>query len=470
MCHDRDVRLIGLARDRGAPAELLLRLLAMDCEEIWFALCGRAQLPDMVTDAIVAHPIRTIRWAFSKNLRIGPEKRSRLADDPDPRIRAALVEHCVYRYHVATLTPRTPLTVEAYERLAADPEVVVREEVALQHYTPDHVRALLTADPSPAVRVCLAESWWLLTDEVKDALLNDPDTAVRRAAEKERDEEHNGKVVSLRPGSEISAHDAERAALPRPLAKRLARHADSRLRAAVAANPRLPADLIAELAVDPDAEVRLAVSARPGLTEEQRAAIDYRLDPDKMFRPLIWVRELCDDQRAMRECAESAHPSLRRSAACCPHLPPDLVERLAADEDFVVRLFLAENHPEPPGALLLRTVLEFEGYTQGMMLDNPNFPREGLRRFADSPHPDERRLVPLDLGTPAEEIERLSHDNDRRVRQAMARDPRLSTGRLLELLAEKETAEAAAGNPALPITVMKQILNGFVEEPEPSPA
>jgi hypothetical protein len=56
-----------------------------------------------------------------------------------------------------------------------------------------------------------------------------------------------------------------------------------------------------------------------------------------------------------------AHLALRRSAAHCPHLPADLVRVPAPVDDFLVRLFLTENHPDRPGELLLRTVLEFEG-------------------------------------------------------------------------------------------------------------
>jgi hypothetical protein len=348
-----------------------------------------------------------------------------------------------------------PLTVEAYELLAADPERQIREEVALQQYTPVHVREMLAADPDPAVRMCLIDVWSWLSDNTKAALLSDPDPEVRLAA---GEWERPARVIESEFGH--SRGELARAVLARPVAERLARARDAGMRATVAADPGLPDDLVAELAADPDPEVRLAVSQRPGLTEEQRAVIDYTDDPERFFRPLDWVIDACDDESIMRRCATSAHPALRRSAAHCPHLPADLVQALAVDDDFLVRLFLAENHPDPPGELLLRTVLEFEGYTQGKMWRHPNFPRAGLRRFAASSDARERALVTMDPHAPAGMIESLSHDPDLKVRRTAAADARLPLPRLLELLADDETALAAASNPALPVETMDDILNG----------
>ncbi|GAA2455303.1 hypothetical protein GCM10010191_88030 [Actinomadura vinacea] len=456
MCGTHDPRLAGLARNASAPAEVLLRLLATGIDEVRFALCGRSELPDEVIDAILAHPDRTVRRSFAGNSRIGPRIRSRLADDPDAGVRAAVVENSGLFWKRSTSAPR-PLTIEAYERLASDPESRVREEVALHPYTPDHVRTRLAADPSPEVRILLLDLWRHLTDEVKGMLLADRDAEVREAAHHERQRERSA-VAADKPVARLSEEETRIGILSRAQAEGLARDTDPRTRAKVAGNPNLDDDLVSELAVDADPDVRLAVSTRPGLSERERAAIDYHLEPRARFYPLPWVLALSDDEQAMRECAVSAHPALRRSAAFCPHLPPDLTERLADDEDFLVRLFLAENHPDAPGLLLLRTVLEFDGYSVAAMLRHPNSPRHGLRRFADSSEPKERRLVAMDPTTPAEVIEQLSRDGDRSVRAAMAHDPRLSTARLVVLLADPDTAAAAAANPSLPVPAMMEIL------------
>ncbi|MFI0454505.1 hypothetical protein [Actinomadura sp. 6N118] len=421
--------------------------------DVWGALCSRTTLPQELVDAIVDHPDPDLRLALTWNLSLGPQIRSRLAADPDRRVRANLVEQCNYRWQVSTTEPRMPLTVEAYELLAADPEPRVREEVALQWYTPAHVRDLLAADPVPAVRMCLLDVWSWLSDKTKAALLSDAAPEVRQAAE-----ELQSPARVIESASGHSRWELRRANLAHPLAERLAHDSDADIRATAAANPSLPSVLVAELANDPDPEVRLAVSRRPDLTEQQRAAIDYADDPGRHFHPLTWVRDACDDDTIMRQCATSAHPALRRSAAYCPHLPADLVQALAMDDDFLVRLFLAENHPDPPGALLLRTVLEFDGYTRAKMLRHPNFPSTGLCRFAISSDPRERALVTMDPHAPAETIDKLSHDPDLEVRRTAAADARLPTPRLLELLADNETAQAAASNPTLPAEAMDEIL------------
>ncbi|MGV9774306.1 hypothetical protein [Streptosporangium sp. NPDC003464] len=151
---------------------------------------------------------------------------------------------------------------------------------------------------------------------------------------------------------------------------------------------------------------------------------------------------------------------LRRSVACNPDLEPVLVERLARDDDRAVRLLLAEHHPDAPADLLLRVVLDGAGYSEGDLTDRPRFPRADLARFADSPRPGERRLVVLDPRTPADVIERLSHDEERSVRIAMARDARLPVTRMPALLddSDEQVAFSAATNPALPVEAMARLV------------
>ncbi|MDJ1642583.1 hypothetical protein [Streptomyces pakalii] len=124
--------------------------------------------------------------------------------------------------------------------------------------------------------------------------------------------------------------------------------------------------------------------------------------------------------------------------------------RLAADPDPWVRSRVAE--------LLLETLLASPFITRFDQLPQPQFPRAGLARFAESEDPGARLLVARDPEAPAELIERLSHDPSAGVRRVMAGDVRLPVGRLLELLDEPETTGAAAEGPALPLTAMEAIL------------
>jgi hypothetical protein len=122
---------------------------------------------------------------------------------------------------------------------------------------------------------------------------------------------------------------------------------------------------------------------------------------------------------------------------------------------FIVRLLLAENHPDASGDLLLSTTLESTFVTQ---LDHRNFPRTGLTHLAHSPQPVARALVALDRDAPAELIERLSHDDDIIVRFRMAADERLSEQRLRELFADPQTSQSATANPKLPPDLIDEIL------------
>ncbi|MFD7446055.1 hypothetical protein [Streptomyces sp. NPDC059909] len=229
--------------------------------------------------------------------------------------------------------------------------------------------------------------------------------------------------------------------------------------AALAGNPTLPAGLVKRLATDADPKVRLHVSARPELPEEQRAAIDWTVGPEDRLGTLDWVWEAREVPDVLRRCATSAHVWLRRSAAVCPGLPADMVELLAGDEDFAVRLLLAEYHPEPPAELLLDLYLHGTHRAVGMLVTRPAFPTTGLApRFADAPDPRARALALRDPDATAELVDRLSHDPENEVRAAAARDPRLPVPRIRELLAEPGTAYSAAANPALPVADMLGLL------------
>ncbi|MFF4041271.1 hypothetical protein [Streptomyces sp. NPDC001816] len=106
------------------------------------------------------------------------------------------------------------------------------------------------------------------------------------------------------------------------------------------------------------------------------------------------MRNARQDADVLQQCATSAHPWLWHSAAVCPALPPDLVELLARDEDFAVRLLLCEFHPEPPPQLLLDLYLNDSHRAVKMLIANPHFPPAGLAaRFANSPDPEQRRLA-----------------------------------------------------------------------------
>ncbi|WP_189782054.1 hypothetical protein [Streptomyces capitiformicae] len=150
-----------------------------------------------------------------------------------------------------------------------------------------------------------------LDPTAREALLADPDAAVRRAADRQAcrtDELRTDQVLAF-------VEDFERrdviavARLPRATAERLMDLDDSYATEALAGNPSLPPELVARLAVDPEHGVRRAVPARPDLTEEQRAAVDYTVERSDGPRSLGWVLALGGDSDALRACNGLRPPS-----------------------------------------------------------------------------------------------------------------------------------------------------------------
>ncbi|MCF3180668.1 hypothetical protein IPZ70_12070 [Streptomyces polychromogenes] len=278
--------------------------------------------------------------------------------------------------------------------------------------------------------------------------------------------------------------DVEQVRLAPELEAELVRDGDADARRALAANARLGAHAVTVLAQDPDDAVRSAVALRPDLTEQQRAAVRHTFDPESMSFTLPWVEELYGDADAMRRLAASSHPLVRRSVA--RRLPPDVVERLARDEDRAVRLFLAESCEDAPAGMLLEVWRWWDGSFShpDRPRGHPNFPRTGLLRYAADPDGRMRRLALDDPESTPADVARLARDPEPEVRRRAAEDPRLSPAdavRLLNdpavhvrasamrsprlparvlsgLLHDRDTARTAVTNPAIPVPVLYRVL------------
>ncbi|MEK2494184.1 hypothetical protein WN990_32015 [Kitasatospora purpeofusca] len=206
--------------------------------------------------------------------------------------------------------------------------------------------------------------------------------------------------------------------------------------------------------------------ARPPATSEEIAALADAvpdIDPRDRTYALWWVAALFDDPDAMRQLAGSPRLRIRRSVARAPRLPTDVVELLARDEDFAVRLFLTESCDDAPSWLLLD--LWTDGWDGTFSfpdrpLKHPNFPRADLLRFADDPHPRLRMLALDDPAAPAALAERLAHDPDPGVRSRAAEDPRLTPATAAALTADPSpnVRRRAHGHPALPPALLVALL------------
>lgn len=474
-----------LGFNRAAPEDLLIRLLDVEPGFLW-----REDLPPAVLDAAVVHPDGRIRGRIveARHELTAEQWLRLLRAEPSGARRALFLE---WQAHAGVL-----LAAAGYEALAADASPLVRAEAARLPGLPAHLLHALAADPVPAVRAAACEpAWPHLAPPVREGLLTDPGEHVRTAALLRHHQDHPLDETGFERLGGTAGTALDTCRLAPELALRLAAHEDPEVRERLAENPRLDPAAVAVLAEDPEEEVRRAVAVRADLTEERRAAVRVDIpEGEGRSHALPWVAALHDDPEAMRRLAASSHPFVRSSVARARRLPPDVVARLARDEDRVVRLFLAESCDDAPPEMLLEVWHWWDGSYSfpGRPRTHPNFPRTGLLRHATDPNPRLRRLALSDPESTPELVEELSRDESEEVRQDAAEDPRLTPAAavrllddpersvrvraarnpalpqevLLRLLGDPRTARDAAANPALPVPVMRRMVDLLVERAE----
>ncbi|MGW7262271.1 hypothetical protein [Streptomyces sp. NPDC054842] len=462
----------GIGSNPAAPDELLIRLL--DVDPGFLHDCDRPQ----VLDAAIAHADPQVRSRPADTFRpklTSDQWISLVRAEPSPSRRVLWAEHaCAWGVE---------LPWDLYDDLLAGPS---RAQAAQLPGLPTHHLPSLADDADPQVRAVACGRWEDLAEPLRVRLLADTDDAVRTAALLA---DH---TCTPMPRDVYAALPAPRLALEGcrlapELETELVRVGDLEVRRALAANPRLSAQGVAVLAEDPTDDVRSTVALRPDLDEERRAAVRYNFDLGSMSRTLPWVTCLHGDADAMRRLAGSSHPLIRRSVARARHLPPDVVERLARDQDRTVRLFLAESCDDAPAEMLLEVWRWWDGsFTYpDRPRSHPNFPRRGLLRYAGDPEGRMRRLALDDPESTPADVARLVRDPEAEVRRRAAADPRLSPAdavRLLNdpaayvretvmrkgplparvlaaLLHDRDTACEAVTNPAIPVPVLRRLLD-----------
>ncbi|MGW0944841.1 hypothetical protein ACWD4O_20150 [Streptomyces sp. NPDC002623] len=498
-------RLAGLALNPAAAQEILLHLLAEAPLAVRMVLCRDQVLPSAVVDAVIAHPDHRTRSFFARNPHADPAQRARLLDDPHWFVRAHLAAGPGLDYDGPPLPDEAVVhMINSYEQEHLGGSFFRQFSVGLRRSMHTH--------PDPKVRAWgVSWEWAWLPAETQAALLTDPDDEVRSRAQRHLRNEDPVWVESVLP--DRPCHGRTDILLHRALSRTvvdgvLSAPAGPQERWMIARNPTLPPDVVRLLAADPDPEVRaeiagrtdlgpaergalaadpvpdvrravarhpdlglaerqslatdpdpgvrLAVSVHPAWSEEGRAGIDYAVPSDGpfLFRPEPLTPP---DPEAVRRDALSGHPMLRRNAARVHTLPADLVARLAVDDDLGVRVLLAQNHPDAPADLLLRSFLEYTGDERDRLLTRPDFPTVGLAGHADDEDPAVRALAARDPEAPAATVERLTRDPDPAARAAFARHPNLPQSRLAELLDDEELVHHAAANPALPAPTIRAL-------------
>ncbi|MFD7493626.1 hypothetical protein ACFV8T_14620 [Streptomyces sp. NPDC059832] len=276
-------------------------------------------------------------------------------------------------------------------------------------------------------------------------------------------------AAAVHPARAVRGTAAESGRLsPAQWSRLLAATADSPFRTVLA---EMAADQVAHHAMYPEFGVRIGIERAPDSESrppsspaeiEAMAATVPDITADDRTYAVWWIAALHADADAMRRLAVSPNLRIRRSVARAPHLPSDVVELLAHDEDRVVRLFLTESCEDAPANLLLEVWSWWSGSFSfpGRPLNHPNFPRHDLLRFAEDPDPRFRFLALDDPASCAALVERFSRDPDAQVRGRAAADPRLSPASAVRLAgdAERSVQHSARQNPALPSDVLISLL------------
>lgn len=480
----REPWLRGVAFNPAAPSDVLIRLMDRAAGEVGPLMCEGRDLPDAVVDVALVHPAGKIRGALALNRHVDPARLAPLATDPSGIVRYRLASGPRPQPRRVRPLPDgilvTLLTAKdgGEDGMLTENEII--QELSSSRQIPLSFHRAMAGHEHSELRVRAAWRWQSLTPAQREALLDDPDPAVREAAQGSRWEldpeaveaklpsvgSHGKPFVlgtcALSPAlvEECFAEDkayplAWNRHTPAYAVARLARHPEAKVREMVAARPDLGPDLATELREDPDEDVRMRAHLHPfPRTWPEYWAIHAVIGhgPDCTCP----ITELADEPSPdwFAACAASEEPVLRQVAASWPGLPGELVEALARDEDEEVRIQLACRHPLAPPHLLLDVFVTRPAH-RPHLLTLSAFPRTGLTHLIGHPDPEVRALAAVDPGLSEPPLE----GPDESVCRAAAANPSLAPESLEALLADPRTAEGAAANPSLPVTRMHALLD-----------
>lgn len=383
-----------------------------------------------------------------------PERREQLAGCPGlpPEVEATLAAdpHLPVVVELALWTR----TAELLARLAAHPCIDVRSAVADNWATPPAVlAALATGAGLPPATYCLtcatgpvagvadfarahaeAVAW------MRDRLAGNPATPVEAVA---------GLVDD--PSMTVRSTLARRRDLPPAVCRRLAEDPMPGVRAVLAGNPVIGVDLIRQLATCRMYDVQRSLAHHPDVPLD---VLTYLAGRTKIG-PNLLPRIAAATPAEIEQLAASAEPVIRMLVAHHPRLPAAARDRLAADADAKVLKSIAADPGLTEdqlrdlvarhGIRVLVKVATNPGATAALLTDLVHHlppVQKVFRTVARHPHATAPALV------------RCLDDFD--ARSIAARHPALPPELIVELLDDPrgDVAEAAAANPALPVTVM----------------
>lgn len=442
----------GLAENPALPFDLLRPLLDVRDRVTWAALAGRSDLTRAAARRLATTDSPAVRVALARNP-VGAAHSWELLVDGDVDVRTALADP-EWRY--GDIPTDLPLPEPAQVRLADDPDERVRRRLALRRDPVPAVGRRLAADPSADIRCVVAGHWRRAPADVVRAWFTDPEPEVRRAALL-RHVPPADLVAGLLADPETRAGAARRVGLVFETAEALAADPDPEVRWALAGNVTLPAPLVLRLADDPDPEVRAELMLRPDLPDDVRTRLAASVEPQD-YHLAGWLVDATLDVRLAH--VDSPFAFCRRAVAVSRCLPAAAIARLATDEDFSVRLLLAENHPEVPGSVFA-TVLPRTGHTAWVLSSHPSIPPDLLVVMAGSDDEKDRNVAAISPHLPAPTAVELADHRVATTRRCVAANVALPLPGILRLLHDPDSGvvTAAASNPRLPVAVARDLLS-----------
>ncbi|MGW0845123.1 hypothetical protein ACWD26_34295 [Streptomyces sp. NPDC002787] len=504
--------LCGLAANPALPSELVDRLIAVADDDVAHDLAGHADLSRAQAVALVSR-------VAGSGVRLAYEGRLTAADvDPvaQPYVALALLDEGAGSPEWARLLAADPvvehreklaacpgLPADVVETLAADPDVRVVAELAL--WAGPDVAARLAGHPHAEVRRAVAANEATPPDVLAALVAGEGLPPAGRCLVCDREEppfthgpDCARRDCDLRPGAscdgshESTAHDMLRAAL---------------------ANPATPAEAVAGFADHPSTLLRWALAAHPGLPPE--VCVRLAADPTPGIRADLAGNPAVDDC-LMRALADDGDPGVRRGLAHNPRVPLDVlahlaattriggtllpriasataaeVEELARSPYAAVRMLLAQRRDLPAGirdaladdadAKVVKSIAPHAGLSEAQLramverhgvqvmagaAANPDATEAFLERVARHQPPVRKALREIGRHPHATATALLVCLKDERARPLAAGHPALPPQVVADLLTDTDgwVAEAAAANPSLPVTVMRELMPDLMRE------
>ncbi|WP_155371700.1 hypothetical protein [Catellatospora vulcania] len=467
----------------AAPEELVRQIIERADPSALRYLCHGRVLPPSVIDTMARHQDPRLREAAAEVENTPPETVTTLAGDPDGKVRRA-----VWLRAYAGM----PVSEAAWRALSKDRRRIIRDGIVSRDDVSVAVKLLLADDPGlgdlvvlrygtrtdadavyqriladgtpTAIAMALAATGRTPPPELIPLLVADPATTVVAAR---YDEAHAVRIANS-PDVEVRRQLAADSHLPPAAADVLAADPDGQVRWALADNPAAPVTALRRLAEEGSRELRIRVFSNESTPEDLRTSMDLVVAANNHVPTVGWLAARCEDVELQARYARSPHVIFRRTAACCPHLPADAVAALAEDDDYTVRLHLAENHPDAPGELLVRMVPMGTALTAAAMMRRPQFPADALDRFTRSGLEQHRWLATYSDKLTGEQKARLAADPVPDIRELF--DPAYPTAAELIAMLDDPDLEVrcrAAKHRNLPPAVMWQLFEATVTDADP---